>query len=106
MKRFARPIWARKQRMLELTGIDAFYGQSQALFGMSLSVRAGQVVSLMGRNGMGKTTTIRAIMGLIQPLGGSLQFQQRNLVGPGAGGAANLPKSDGAGKSGRHCPPG
>ena len=81
MKRFARPIWARKQRMLELTGIDAFYGQSQALFGMSLSVRAGQVVSLMGRNGMGKTTTIRAIMGLIQPLGGSLQFQQRNLVG-------------------------
>ena len=67
--------------MLELSGIDAFYGQSQALFGMSLSVQAGQVVSLMGRNGMGKTTTIRTIMGLIQPRAGSLQFQQRDLIG-------------------------
>jgi branched-chain amino acid transport system ATP-binding protein len=67
--------------MLELSGIDAFYGQSQALFGMSLSVQAGQVVSLMGRNGMGKTTTIRTIMGLIQPAAGTLSFQQTNLVG-------------------------
>jgi branched-chain amino acid transport system ATP-binding protein len=67
--------------MLELSGIDAFYGQSQALFGMSLSVQAGQVVSLMGRNGMGKTTTIRAIMGLLQPRAGNLSFQRTDLVG-------------------------
>ncbi|MDA1098851.1 MAG: ABC transporter ATP-binding protein [Proteobacteria bacterium] len=67
--------------MLELSDIDAFYGQSQALFGMSLSVQAGQVVSLMGRNGMGKTTTIRTIMGLIQPRAGSLSFQQTSLIG-------------------------
>ena len=67
--------------MLEMEGLDAFYGQSQALFGMSLSVEAGQVVSLMGRNGMGKTTTIRSIMGLIRPRGGSLSFQGQDLIG-------------------------
>ena len=67
--------------MLEMEGIDAFYGQSQTLFGMSLSVEAGQVVSLMGRNGMGKPTTIRSIMGLIRPRGGSLSFQGQNLIG-------------------------
>ena len=67
--------------MLEMEGIDAFYGQSQTLFGMSLSVEAGQVVSLMGRNGKGKTTTIRSIMGLIRPRGGSLSFQGQNLIG-------------------------
>ena len=67
--------------MLEMEGLDAFYGQSQALFGMSLSVEAGQVVSLMGRNGMGKTTTIRSIMGLIRPRGGNLSFQGQDLIG-------------------------
>ena len=67
--------------MLEMEGLDAFYGQSQALFGMSLSVEAGQVVSLMGRDGMGKTTTIRSIMGLIRPRGGSLSFQGQDLIG-------------------------
>ncbi len=67
--------------MLDMSGIDAFYGRSQALFAMSLSIEAGQVVSLMGRNGMGKTTTIRAIMGLIRPRGGSLDFQGRDLLG-------------------------
>ncbi len=66
--------------MLEVAGIDAFYGQSQALFGMSLEVGEGQVVSLMGRNGMGKTTTIRAIMGLLPPRAGSLRFMGRDLA--------------------------
>jgi branched-chain amino acid transport system ATP-binding protein len=65
--------------MLEVSGIDAFYGQSQALFGMNLEVQAGQMVSLMGRNGMGKTTTIRAIMGLNRPRSGSVSFQGRDL---------------------------
>ena len=67
--------------MLELDGINAFYGQSQALFGMSLRVDAGEVVSLMGRNGMGKTTTFRTIMGLIRPQRGNVVFQGRNLGG-------------------------
>lgn len=66
--------------MLEVAGIDAFYGQSQALFGMSLEVGEGQVVSLMGRNGMGKTTTIRAIMGLLPPRAGHLRFMGRDLA--------------------------
>ncbi len=65
--------------MLEVSGIDAFYGQSQALFGMNLEVQAGQMVSLIGRNGMGKTTTIRAIMGLNRPRSGSVSFQGRDL---------------------------
>ena len=67
--------------MLELSGIDAFYGRSQALFGMSLSVEAGQVVSLMGRNGMGKTTTIRSIMGLIDARAGEIRFNGQSLTG-------------------------
>ena len=47
--------------MLSLTNVQSFYGETQALFGVSLTVGPGQVVALMGRNGMGKTTTIRAI---------------------------------------------
>ncbi|KJY70959.1 ABC transporter ATP-binding protein [Vibrio coralliilyticus] len=50
--------------MLDVVDIHTFYGQSQALFGTSLSVSEGEVVSLMGRNGAGKTTTVRSIMGL------------------------------------------
>ena len=48
--------------MLEVNAINSFYGQSQVLFDMSLAVKEGEVVTLMGRNGMGKTTTIRSIM--------------------------------------------
>ena len=53
--------------MLEVERLETSYGQSQVLFGMALSVGAGEVVTLMGRNGMGKTTTIRSIMGLTKP---------------------------------------
>jgi len=67
--------------MLEVEGIDTAYGQSQVLFGMSLSVGAGEVVTLMGRNGMGKTTTIRSIMGLTPPRGGSIRFGGRAISG-------------------------
>ncbi|MDE0355208.1 MAG: ATP-binding cassette domain-containing protein, partial [Deltaproteobacteria bacterium] len=49
--------------MLELEGIRTFYGASQVLFDVSLRVDAGEMVTLMGRNGMGKTTTVRSIMG-------------------------------------------
>ena len=63
-------------RVRELTG---FYGASQALFGMELSVEAGEVVTLMGRNGMGKTTTIHAIMGLLPQRQGAVEFDGHRL---------------------------
>ena len=57
--------------MLEIRDLETAYGNSQVLFGMELAVEAGQAVTLMGRNGMGKTTTIRSIMGLIPARSGS-----------------------------------
>jgi branched-chain amino acid transport system ATP-binding protein len=60
--------------MLRVKDLEAFYGASQALFGMELSVDAGEVVTLMGRNGMGKTTTVNAIMGLLPPSRGTVEF--------------------------------
>ncbi len=60
--------------MLEVRGIESSYGASQVLFGMSFEVRAGEVVTLLGRNGMGKTTTIRSIMGLLKPHAGEIRF--------------------------------
>jgi len=60
--------------MLEVNGIDTFYGPSQVLFGLSLRVAEGEVVTLMGRNGMGKTTTIRSVMGLTPAARGDICF--------------------------------
>src|SRR5262245_7456389 len=60
--------------LLDIEGIETCYGMSQVLFGLSLSVRAGEMVSLMGRNGMGKTTTIRSIMGLTRARAGTIRF--------------------------------
>jgi branched-chain amino acid transport system ATP-binding protein len=67
--------------MLEVRGLQAGYGASQVLFGVSFDVRAGEVVSLLGRNGMGKTTTIRALMGLIPLTSGEIGFEGRPLAG-------------------------
>ena len=60
--------------LLEVDGIETCYGLSQVLFGMSLQVRTGEMVALMGRNGMGKTTTIRSIMGLTPARAGAIRF--------------------------------
>ncbi len=60
--------------LLELTGVETCYGRSQVLYGVSLAIGAGEMVTLMGRNGMGKTTTVRSIMGLTPPMAGSIRF--------------------------------
>jgi branched-chain amino acid transport system ATP-binding protein len=67
--------------MLEVEGLETSYGQSQALFGMGLRVGAGEVVTLMGRNGMGKTTTVHSIMGIVVPRAGSIRFNGTELRG-------------------------
>jgi len=67
--------------MLEVTGLKAAYGASQVLFGVDLTVRAGQMVTLLGRNGMGKTTTIHSIMGIVRPRGGEVRFAGRPVGG-------------------------
>lgn len=60
--------------MLQVDNIETFYGESQALFGTSLSVGEGEVVALLGANGVGKTTTIRSILGLTPPKSGRIEF--------------------------------
>ncbi|CAI2936610.1 ABC transporter ATP-binding protein [Aminobacter niigataensis] len=67
--------------LLELNGVETFYGASQALFGVTLDVSEGEVVALMGRNGMGKTTTINSILGLAKPRSGTISFGGRQVAG-------------------------
>ena len=63
--------------MLKVDNIETFYGQSQALFGMTLSADKGEVVTLMGRNGAGKTTTVRSIIGFTPPRSGAITFDSQ-----------------------------
>jgi len=65
--------------LLDVADIETCYGQSQVLFGLSLAIRPGEMVSLMGRNGMGKTTTIRSIMGLTRARAGAIRFGGREV---------------------------
>ena len=67
--------------ILEIQEIDTYYGQSHVLQGISLSIDEGEVVSLLGRNGVGKTTTLRSIMGLTPPRRGSIRFQDQEIAG-------------------------
>ncbi|MCC2596070.1 ABC transporter ATP-binding protein [Pusillimonas sp. MFBS29] len=67
--------------LLEVRDIQASYGPSQALFGMSFTVSSGQFVTLLGRNGMGKSSSVKVIMGLLQPSGGSIWLNGRNMTG-------------------------
>src|SRR5215468_11156031 len=67
--------------LLDVDGIETCYGLSQVLFGLSLSIKAGEMVSLMGRNGMGKTTTIRSIMGLTPARSGAIRFAGSDVRG-------------------------
>jgi branched-chain amino acid transport system ATP-binding protein len=67
--------------LLELDDIHAAYGLSRVLFGISLEVQEGECVCLLGRNGVGKTTTMRAVMGLTPPSAGRVKFKSRDITG-------------------------
>jgi branched-chain amino acid transport system ATP-binding protein len=66
--------------MLEVRDLQTAYGRSQVLFGISFAVAQSEVVTLLGRNGMGKTTTVRSIMGMTPPRDGSIVFEKKDLT--------------------------
>jgi branched-chain amino acid transport system ATP-binding protein len=66
--------------MLDVDGLDAFYGSSQALRGFSIAVAKGEVVCLLGRNGAGKTTALKSIMGLVRPRAGTVRLDSADLT--------------------------
>jgi branched-chain amino acid transport system ATP-binding protein len=76
--------------LLRVQGLETAYGASQVLFGVDLEVRAGEVVGLLGRNGMGKTTLIRSVMGLAKPRAGEVAFGGRAVRGASADAIARL----------------
>ncbi|ETX13614.1 ABC transporter ATP-binding protein [Roseivivax halodurans JCM 10272] len=67
--------------MLTVEALEAAYGESRILFGIDLEVRDGEVVTLLGRNGMGKTTTVKSIFGMLKPRGGRVSVGGRDLTG-------------------------
>ncbi|HEY1290236.1 MAG TPA: ABC transporter ATP-binding protein [Burkholderiales bacterium] len=67
--------------MLEVRALQTSYGRSQVLFGVDLSVPNEKVVTLLGRNGMGKTTTVRSMMGIVRPGAGSVSFEGKKIAG-------------------------
>jgi branched-chain amino acid transport system ATP-binding protein len=69
------------EAMLEVRGLRAGYGPAEVLFGVDLHLARGEVAALMGRNGAGKSTTLKAIMGLLPPRGGSVRFAGREIAG-------------------------
>src|SRR5690242_20577689 len=84
--RSVTPISASRRRfmaepVLSIDGVETCYGLSQVLFGISLSIAPGEMVTLMGRNGMGKTTTVRSIMGLTQARAGRIRFCGEEIRG-------------------------
>lgn len=66
--------------MLDVAAIDTFYGETQALFGVSLSLKHGEVLALLGANGAGKTTVLRSIFGLTRPRRGDIRFQGNSIA--------------------------
>ncbi|MCZ6721952.1 MAG: ABC transporter ATP-binding protein [Proteobacteria bacterium] len=71
---------ANGEAMLEVKGLHAFYGESHILHGVDLTVREGEVVTLMGRNGAGRTTILRAILGIVGKRTGSVRFRGREVI--------------------------
>jgi branched-chain amino acid transport system ATP-binding protein len=70
-----------EQAMLELTDVHAAYGKANILNGLSLTVAGGQVVALLGRNGAGKSTTMKTVMGLVPARAGNIRFDGRDITG-------------------------
>src|SRR5207249_4464530 len=81
---WSKPIWgSRRDRLmalLEVDGIDVFYGRVQALRKVTLRVDEGEIVSLIGSNGAGKTTTLRAISGLTPPSSGQIRLRGEDIT--------------------------
>ena len=67
--------------LLDVENLQSGYGSAQVLFGITLSISAGEAVTLMGRNGMGKTTTVRTLMGLVRAQGGQVRWRGQDLTG-------------------------
>jgi branched-chain amino acid transport system ATP-binding protein len=67
--------------MLEIAGLDAYYGRAHILQGVAFAMNRGEVLALMGRNGAGKSTTMKAVMGLVPPVGGSVSFEGQTVQG-------------------------
>jgi branched-chain amino acid transport system ATP-binding protein len=67
--------------LLEVKNLNTYYGDSHALQDMTLEVKDGEIVALLGRNGMGKTTTLKSVMGLLKPKSGTVFFQSKNITG-------------------------
>ncbi|SHE54013.1 amino acid/amide ABC transporter ATP-binding protein 2, HAAT family (TC 3.A.1.4.-) [Desulfacinum infernum DSM 9756] len=67
--------------MLEVRDIHSYYGKSHILHGVSMTLQEGEMVCLLGRNGVGKSTTLKSIMGMVRPRSGSIRFQGRELIG-------------------------
>ena len=65
--------------LLHLGGVESSYGASQVLYGMSLEIQEGEMITLLGRNGMGKTTTVRTIMGLLPAHAGAIEYRGRAI---------------------------
>tara|TARA_R110000737_G_scaffold353422_2_gene405124 strand:+ start:709 stop:1452 length:744 start_codon:yes stop_codon:yes gene_type:complete len=65
---------------LKVRGLEAWYGEGQALFGVDLDVYPGETVTLLGRNGVGKTTTLRSLMGILRKRTGEIEFDQRSIL--------------------------
>ena len=68
------------RKLLNVEGLKAWYGNTQVLFDVDLSVEEGQVISLMGRNGMGKSTTISSILGMMSRVEGKIEFAGTSIV--------------------------
>jgi branched-chain amino acid transport system ATP-binding protein len=69
------------ETLLQVAGLQAWYGESHVLHGVDFEVRAGEVVTLLGRNGAGKTTTLKSVMGMVPRRGGSVRFRGEELIG-------------------------
>ncbi|WP_420408219.1 ABC transporter ATP-binding protein [Hoeflea sp.] len=87
--------------LLEVSNLEAFYGASQALFGVDFEIAEGELVALMGRNGMGKTTTVRSVTRMLRTTRGTLRFDGRDLAALPSFRAARL--GIGLAPEGRRC---